>query len=108
MTSSPVLRQGALHLHVHDGFWRSDHDFLIASRSNVLFGMHSFRDNEVLLEAGYDVIVIYPPGGAARNFLIADSERVNLIFYECCIVTTRLSCTVFDLINFLLFPEMTS
>jgi len=29
-------------------------------------GMHDFRDNEVLLQAGYDVIVITPPGGALR------------------------------------------
>jgi len=29
----------------------------------------------VLFQAGCDVIVISPPGGAARNFLIADSER---------------------------------
>jgi len=34
MTSSWLLRQGALHAHVHDGFWRSDHNFLIASYCN--------------------------------------------------------------------------
>jgi len=42
--------------------------------------MHGFRDNEVLLQAGYDVIMISPPGYAARNFLIADSERATPIF----------------------------
>jgi len=26
--------------------------------------MHGFRDNEVLFQAGFDVIVISPPGGA--------------------------------------------
>jgi len=31
--------------------------------------MHGFRDNEVLLQAGYDVIVIYPQGGASGEFL---------------------------------------
>jgi len=30
--------------------------------------MHGFRDNEVLLQAGYDVIVIPPPGVALRYF----------------------------------------
>jgi len=30
--------------------------------------MHGFRDNEVLLQAGYDVIVISPPGGASSYF----------------------------------------
>jgi len=43
--------------------------------------MHGFQDNEVLLQAGYDVIVISPPEGAVRNFLIADSERAIQILY---------------------------
>jgi len=30
--------------------------------------MHGLRDNDVLLQAGYDVIVIYPLGGASGNF----------------------------------------
>jgi len=30
--------------------------------------MHGFRDTEVLLQAGYDVIVIYPPGGTSHDF----------------------------------------
>jgi len=30
--------------------------------------MYGFRDNEVLLPTGYDVIVIYPPGGASGDF----------------------------------------
>jgi len=88
-------------------FWKSDHDFLIAFHSNYLSMMHGFRD-KVLLQARYDVIVISPPGDAGRNFLIADSERATPISYQCCIVTTRLSCTVSDLINFSCLPEMTS
>jgi len=43
--------------------------------------MHGLRENEVLFQAGYDVIVISPPKGAARNVLIADSERATLILY---------------------------
>jgi len=43
--------------------------------------MHGFRDNKVLLPTGYDVIVMSPPGGAARNFVIADFERVTPILY---------------------------
>jgi len=42
----------------YDGFWKSDHDFLIVFHSNILSGMHGFRDNEVLLLTGYDVIVV--------------------------------------------------
>jgi len=30
--------------------------------------MHGFQDNEVLLQAGYDVIVISPLGGDLRYF----------------------------------------
>jgi len=30
--------------------------------------MHGFRDNEVLLQAGYDVIVILPPGAFRAIF----------------------------------------
>jgi len=52
----------------HDGFWKSDHDFLIAFHSNFLSAIHGFRDNEVLLQAGFDVIMISPPGGDLRNF----------------------------------------
>jgi len=62
MTSSRFLHQGALQAIFHDGFWKSDHDFLIVIHSNFVSGMQGFRDNEVLLPTGYDVIVIYPLG----------------------------------------------
>jgi len=53
MTSSWFLRQGALHAILHDGFWKSAYNFLIAFHNNFLSGMHGFRDNEVLLQAGW-------------------------------------------------------
>jgi len=62
MASSWFLRQGSLHTISHNGFWKSDHDFLIPFHSNFLSVMHGFQDNEVLLQAGYDVIVISPLG----------------------------------------------
>jgi len=65
MTSSSDLRQSAL---FNDGSWQSEHDLLLAFHSNFLSGMHGFRDNEVILQAGYDVIVISPPGGASGFF----------------------------------------
>jgi len=46
----------------------SDHYFLIVFHSNFLSGMHGFRDNEVLLKAGFNVIVISPPGSAELDF----------------------------------------
>jgi len=63
MTSSWFLRQGALHAIFLDEFWKSDHDFLIAFYSNVLVTVHGFRDNEFLLQTGYDVIIISSLGG---------------------------------------------
>jgi len=39
---------------------------VIGIHSDFLSAMHVFRDNEVLMQAGYDVIVISPPGGASR------------------------------------------
>jgi len=45
-----------------------DHDFQIAFHSKFLSGIHGFRDNKVLLQARYDVIMIFPPGDAPRNF----------------------------------------
>jgi len=69
MTSLLFLRQGLLHAILHDGFWKGDHDFLIAFHSNFLSVMHGFRYiNEVLLQGGYDVIVISPPGGTSSCF----------------------------------------
>jgi len=68
MTSLWFLHHGAPHAILHDGFWKSDLDFLIAFYSYFLSVMHGFWDNEVLLQAGYDVIVISPPGVASRYF----------------------------------------
>jgi len=67
MTSSWFFRQGALQAILHDGFWKSDYDILIAFHGNFLSGMHGFRENEVLVQAGYDVIVISLPGGASGD-----------------------------------------
>jgi len=63
---------GTLHAYFQVGFWKSEHDFLISFHSNILSGMHGFRDNVVLFQARCDVIVISSPGGAARIFLTAD------------------------------------
>jgi len=37
--------------------------------SNFLAAMHGIRDDEVLLQAEYDVIVITTPEGASRDLL---------------------------------------
>jgi len=41
---------------------------MIVIHSNFLSAMHGFRENEVVLQAGYKVIVISPPGGASGDF----------------------------------------
>jgi len=68
MTSSSVLRQGTLHTLFRDRFWKSNHSFQLMIQSNFLATMHGFRDNEVVLSTGYDVIVSPPPEGAAHPF----------------------------------------
>jgi len=45
----------------------SDQDFIKVFNSNILSAIHGFRDNEVLLQTGYDVIVISPPKGDSRD-----------------------------------------
>jgi len=41
---------------------------MIVIHSNFLCAMHDFRDNEVLWQAGYDVIVISPLEGVSGDF----------------------------------------
>jgi len=41
---------------------------MIVIPSNFLSVMNGFRDNEVLLHAGYDIIVISPPGALRAIF----------------------------------------
>jgi len=77
----PSSANRTLHANYHDGFWKSDHYFLIAFHCNFLCGMHGFQDEVVIFEAACDVIMISLPGGVARNFLIADSERATLILF---------------------------
>jgi len=59
---------GKLHTLFHNGFWKSDHDFQFMIHSNFLATMHGFRDNEVLLPTGNDVIVITRLGGVSHRF----------------------------------------
>jgi len=84
MTSSWFLRYGALHEIFHDGFWKSDRGFLIAFHSNFLSGMHSFRDNEVLLQDGYDVIVIYLKKRFEKVELYSNMGRISRVERRMC------------------------
>jgi len=76
----------------HDGFWKSDLDFLIAFHSKFVSGMHGFRDNDVLFQGGFDVIMISPLGSASGGFL----WRFIVTFYLGCNVSevTRFYCKV--------------
>jgi len=76
-------------------FWKSDHDFLIAFYSNFLSGMHSFRDYKVLLQGGYDVIVISPLGGVSHRFCWRNlKERPHTVSYSWIIDIFCVSLTV--------------
>jgi len=68
----------ALQAIFHDGFLKSDHDFLIAFHSIFFICDACVRDNKVLFQTVYNVIVISPPGGRFRRFFIADSERATM------------------------------
>jgi len=46
----------------------SDQDFMIVIHSNVLSAMPGFRDKDVLLPIGHNVIVSPPSGNAAQTF----------------------------------------
>jgi len=63
--------------------------------------MHGFRDNEVLLKAGYDVIVISPLGGRFTQVLLKKSERATQVSYSWFIDTFRVSLTVSELFDIL-------
>jgi len=63
-----ISQPGGASATFYDGFWMSDHYFLIVINSNFLSAMHGVRDNVILLQAGEDVIVISTPGGASRDF----------------------------------------
>jgi len=58
-TSSLFLRKDALHVIFHNRFRKSDQDFLIAFHINFLSG--------ILLQAGYNVIVISPLGAVSHR-----------------------------------------
>jgi len=50
---------------------------MIVIHSNFLSAMDGFRDNEVLLPTGYDVIVISPLGSVFRRFFHDGVFRVK-------------------------------
>jgi len=90
MTKSWFLRQGALHAIFDNGFWKNDHDFLIAFYSNFLVTMHGFRDKEVLLLAGYDVIVISQLGAFQAIFHVGfwkSDHDFRIAYYRNFLVT---------------------
>jgi len=64
--------------------------------------MHGFRDNEVLLQAWYDVIVISTPRVAAGNFSwrILKERPWLLIAFHYSITTFYLGCMVSEITGF--------
>jgi len=68
MTSWWYNHQWGLRAIFPDRFRKGDYDFRIVIHSNFLSAMQGFRDNEVLLPTGYDVIVGVSPGSASGDF----------------------------------------
>ena len=52
---------------LNDGMWKGNNGFLLVFNSNFTSIMHCFRDNDVFLQTGNDVMVIPPLGGAVRS-----------------------------------------
>jgi len=65
---SSVFRQGVQHAPFYDELKKSDHDFLIAFHGNFISGMLGFQDDEVLLQAVYEIIMIFPLRVASCDF----------------------------------------
>jgi len=57
-----------LYLGNHESQIKSYYGSLLWSLGRFVIFMNGLQDNEVLLQAGYDVIVILPPEGAPRDF----------------------------------------
>ena len=49
------------------GSRKGDHDFLFVFYSNSTSFMYRFRESDVFLQTGNDVVVIYALGGAVRS-----------------------------------------
>ena len=68
MTSSKHLRLGAPCSVLNDEIWKGSYEFQLVFYSNFTSILHRFRDNDVFLQTGDDVMVIPPLGGAVRSF----------------------------------------
>ena len=68
MTSSVCLRQGALCTVLNDRIWKGDYGFLLVFNSNFISIMRRFRDNDVFLKTGKNVMVISSLGGTLQSF----------------------------------------
>jgi len=66
-----------------DGFWKSDHDFLIALYSIFSAVMHGFQDEEVLLRTVYDVIFSSSLGGVSHKLCWRNLKKRPLFHNHC-------------------------
>ena len=70
-TENDVISISPLGGAVYSSRWRNlknDNGFLLVLCSNFTSSMHRYRDNDVFLQTGKDVMVIPPLGGAVRSF----------------------------------------
>jgi len=104
MTSSSVLRQEALHSHVHEGFWRSDHDFLIEFLSNFLSlpRLRGFIASRIWRHRDFST------RRRLTLFCMTVSARATMTSWWRSIVTFYLGCMVSEITRFYCQPDMTS
>jgi len=84
MTSSWFLRQGSLHAILHNGFWKSDYDFLIAFHS-ILFWDAWFPRQRGIIASRIGHYRDFSARGRFTLFYITDSEMTTPTFYSCSI-----------------------
>ena len=58
---------GVIHI-FDDGSRKGDHEFLFVFYGNFTSIMHHFRENDVFLQTGIDVMVLSSLGGAVQSF----------------------------------------
>jgi len=68
ITPSPLFIGSTVYGVFDDGSRMSDRDFLLMFNSDFVPIMHHFRDNEVFLRTGNDVMVISPLRDVVHNF----------------------------------------
>jgi len=104
-----IFPSRALHAVFHDGFWKSDHDLLIAFHSNFCAVIHDSRDSEILFQTGFDVIFSPPLEDVFHTCFVDGVWMCDPVSWSLVIIDIfRLSLTVpkfFDILFWLVIAH---